>query len=368
MSNQQQRIGYSRVNSNWANDNWYALTANPAIYVSLIEQFWQTVTVETVYEGEQQLTVTVDGQTFAITKASIRRHLQLADVDGISSLPNTKIFDQFSLMGRSDYWKTISSLPKKGERKKEKMVISDDEEELDIDDIFKQGMMKETKFVDLMFTKFTPTKATQGEEKSQDSSDAHLGVLSAAKILADASREREKTYTRRRRSTNSSRELHDEEKARAAAREEQEKIDFEKALKLQRQLDEREDTDDIDWNAIVEQVQQRESDTVKRYQTLKKKPVFVAQARKNMMTYLKNMDGYKMHFFKGMSYDEIRPIFEVEYNKLQTLFKKDTEVEKTKIKRVAEETLHQESFKKLREDEASRSEPVQEQQSQELSE
>ncbi|GJW06441.1 ribonuclease H-like domain-containing protein [Tanacetum coccineum] len=48
----------------------YALTANPTIYVSLIEQFWQTVTVETVNDREQQLTVTVDGQTIAITEAS----------------------------------------------------------------------------------------------------------------------------------------------------------------------------------------------------------------------------------------------------------------------------------------------------------
>ncbi|GKB26433.1 hypothetical protein Tco_0865834, partial [Tanacetum coccineum] len=29
----------------------------------------------------------------------IRRHLQLADVDGISSLPNTEIFEQLTLMG-----------------------------------------------------------------------------------------------------------------------------------------------------------------------------------------------------------------------------------------------------------------------------
>ncbi|GJZ13652.1 hypothetical protein Tco_0548882 [Tanacetum coccineum] len=36
----------------------YALTANPTIYVSLIEQFWQTATVETVNEGEQQIIVT----------------------------------------------------------------------------------------------------------------------------------------------------------------------------------------------------------------------------------------------------------------------------------------------------------------------
>ncbi|GKC63484.1 hypothetical protein Tco_1096082 [Tanacetum coccineum] len=77
----------------------YALTANPTIYVSLIEQFWQTVTVDTVNDGERQLTVPVDGQTIAITEASVRRHIQLADADGISSLPNTKIFDQLTLMG-----------------------------------------------------------------------------------------------------------------------------------------------------------------------------------------------------------------------------------------------------------------------------
>ncbi|GJX51692.1 hypothetical protein Tco_0278537 [Tanacetum coccineum] len=64
------RIGYSR-----ANDNWYALTTNPTIYVSLIEQFWQTVNVDTVNDGEQQLTVTVDWQTIAITEASVRRHI-----------------------------------------------------------------------------------------------------------------------------------------------------------------------------------------------------------------------------------------------------------------------------------------------------
>ncbi|GJW07118.1 hypothetical protein Tco_1569541, partial [Tanacetum coccineum] len=77
----------------------YALTTNPTIYVSLIEQFWQTATVETVNDGEQQITVTVDGQTIAITEASVRRHLQLADADGISSLPNTEIFEQLTLIG-----------------------------------------------------------------------------------------------------------------------------------------------------------------------------------------------------------------------------------------------------------------------------
>ncbi|GJZ98476.1 hypothetical protein Tco_0670929 [Tanacetum coccineum] len=77
----------------------FALTKNPTIYVSLIKIFWQTATVRTVDNGEQEITATVDGKEFTITEASVRRHLQLADVEGISALPTTEIFDQLSLMG-----------------------------------------------------------------------------------------------------------------------------------------------------------------------------------------------------------------------------------------------------------------------------
>ncbi|GJZ28292.1 hypothetical protein Tco_0572939 [Tanacetum coccineum] len=77
----------------------YALTKNPTIYVSLIEKFWQTATVRIVNNREQEITATVDGKEFTITEASVRRHLQLADPDGITVLPTTGIFDQLSLMG-----------------------------------------------------------------------------------------------------------------------------------------------------------------------------------------------------------------------------------------------------------------------------
>nr|GEU56521.1 ribonuclease H-like domain-containing protein [Tanacetum cinerariifolium] len=39
-----------------------------------------------------------------------------------------------------------------------------------------------------------------------------------------------------------------------------------------------------------------------------------AQAKKNMMLYLKNVAGFKMDYFKGMSYDDIRPIFKAKSN------------------------------------------------------
>nr|GEW14694.1 reverse transcriptase domain-containing protein [Tanacetum cinerariifolium] len=48
---------------------------------------------------------------------------------------------------------------------------------------------------------------------------------------------------------------------------------------------------------------------------------------------------YKMEHFRGMTYDKVRPIFERKYNKVQTLFKLDKDVEEPQKKRVAEETL-----------------------------
>ncbi|GJV86384.1 hypothetical protein Tco_1530322 [Tanacetum coccineum] len=77
----------------------FALTKNPTIYVSLIEKFWQTATVKTIDNGEQEIPLPLYGKEFTITEASIRRHLQIADVDGISVFPTTKSFVQLSLMG-----------------------------------------------------------------------------------------------------------------------------------------------------------------------------------------------------------------------------------------------------------------------------
>nr|GEX58133.1 hypothetical protein [Tanacetum cinerariifolium] len=53
---------------------------------------------------------------------------------------------------------------------------------------------------------------------------------------------------------------------------------------------------------------------MKRYQALKRKPQTEAQARKNMMIYLRNVAGFKMDYFKGMTYDDIRIIFKKKFN------------------------------------------------------
>nr|GEV68874.1 ribonuclease H-like domain, reverse transcriptase, RNA-dependent DNA polymerase [Tanacetum cinerariifolium] len=84
--------------------------------------------------------------------------------------------------------------------------------------------------------------------------------------------------------------------------------------------------------ALDEEVTRRQLDTVRKYQALKRKLMSVAQARKNMMIYLKNMAGYKMDYFKGMSYEQIRTIFEMEYNKVQAYLNKGPEMDAERIK------------------------------------
>ncbi|GJR89535.1 hypothetical protein Tco_0213546 [Tanacetum coccineum] len=86
------------VDSLNANPIRYALTINPTIYTSCIEQFWATSKVKTV-NGEVQLQALVDGKKIIVTESSIRRDLQLNDEEGTDCLPNATIFEELTRMG-----------------------------------------------------------------------------------------------------------------------------------------------------------------------------------------------------------------------------------------------------------------------------
>nr|GEY78121.1 hypothetical protein [Tanacetum cinerariifolium] len=67
---------------------------------------------------------------------------------------------------------------------------------------------------------------------------------------------------------------------------------------------------------------------VRRYSVTKKRPQTEAQAQKNMIMYLKNTAGFILDYFKGMSYDEIRPIFEAKFNSnIEFLLKSKEQIE-----------------------------------------
>nr|GFC82193.1 hypothetical protein [Tanacetum cinerariifolium] len=76
-------------------------------------------------------------------------------------------------------------------------------------------------------------------------------------------------------------------------------------------------------------VQAKEIQYIKRYHGFKKKPQSESEARNNMISYLKNTEGYKMEFFKGKTYDQILPIFQARFDaNMKFLFKTKEEMEK----------------------------------------
>nr|GEY93869.1 uncharacterized mitochondrial protein AtMg00810-like [Tanacetum cinerariifolium] len=103
------------------------------------------------------------------------------------------------------------------------------------------------------------------------------------------------------------------------------------AKKLQEELNKEHEEayKNIDWNAAFDHVQAKETQYIKRYHGFKKKPQSESEARKNMISYLKNTEGYKMEFFKGKTYDQILPIFQARFDaNLKFLFKSREKMEK----------------------------------------
>ncbi|GKB68334.1 hypothetical protein Tco_0929746, partial [Tanacetum coccineum] len=56
-------------------------------------------TARTSDTREVELTATIDGQEKTITEASLRRHLKLEDNGGVTTLPNSEIFEKLALIG-----------------------------------------------------------------------------------------------------------------------------------------------------------------------------------------------------------------------------------------------------------------------------
>nr|GEU82698.1 hypothetical protein [Tanacetum cinerariifolium] len=79
-------------------DKKFTTGVNHTIYTLCIQQFWDSAKVKTVSE-DVQIRALVDGKKIIITKASIRRDLQLQDAEGTACPPNAAIFEELARMG-----------------------------------------------------------------------------------------------------------------------------------------------------------------------------------------------------------------------------------------------------------------------------
>nr|GEV05985.1 hypothetical protein [Tanacetum cinerariifolium] len=76
----------------------YALMVNPTIYVSCIKQFWATTTLKKVNDAIQ-LHAPIDGNKVVIIEDVIRSDLRLDDADGMECFLNQEIFAKLARMG-----------------------------------------------------------------------------------------------------------------------------------------------------------------------------------------------------------------------------------------------------------------------------
>ncbi|GJV44277.1 hypothetical protein Tco_1428813 [Tanacetum coccineum] len=238
-------------------------------------------------------------------------------------------------------------------RKRARVVLSEDEE----DDSSKQGRIDEDP--NTYFAQNDEVVHDQDTAEEGQLEDSTAGItVSTAPINISTARETHSTagrvvYGRRSKEARKDKgkaimtESEPEKKSKKLL--EQERLGLEEAIRLQEQVDEEEraqvardeeiarqllaldeervttdpkTTKDVDWN----------DPSVQKYWDMKNKPKSEAQARKNMIVYLKNQSNYKMKDFEGMSYDEIRPIFEKIWDFNHNFVPMDLEIEKEKKK------------------------------------
>ncbi|GJY02532.1 hypothetical protein Tco_0360684 [Tanacetum coccineum] len=233
-------------------------------------------------------------------------------------------------------------------RKRARVVLSEDDE----DDSSKHGRKlsdaevqeKASTKTEPIIQEVTPTEVIQDQGSSEkgnsevSTAGATKGTASEVPVVSTAevnisTAGRTVTYRRRseekmtRKDKGKAIMTEPEQKKKSKKELEQERLSFAEAIRLQEQMDEeqraqiaRDEEIARQWDeeegqrAMSEAKSSKKIDwndpSVIRYHALKMKPKTVAQARRNMVKYLKNQGNYKISDFKGMSYNEIRPIFE----------------------------------------------------------
>ncbi|GJY84441.1 hypothetical protein Tco_0497817 [Tanacetum coccineum] len=264
-----------------------ALTECPTLYASPIEQFWQTVALSTTEDGVRGITTTIDRKVNVfVSEASIRRHLKLKDSDGISSLPTAEIFEQLALMGVKKLEQTIKTSQV---RRRAKVVISDDEAAKEDPSNQGRSLIKELD-LDAGISLVPLHVEDQGrfdETQISDQPEEQLGRLVSTADISTTSKLDSTAGVKAKDKGKAI--MHESEppkkiKKRVQARSKNnEGYDFESALELQMMCDEEIEVEVKLISSCID----------------------------------RNQGGYKMSHFKGMSYEDIRPIFKRVYDQNQ---------------------------------------------------
>ncbi|GKA66355.1 hypothetical protein Tco_0766163, partial [Tanacetum coccineum] len=241
--------------------------------------------------------------------------------------------------------KKLKARVKIGKAKRQARVVFSDDEVFE-DDSSKQGRkLADAEVQEKSNEKASDEVSTAGAKKGTASeevpivSTAEVNLSTAGGTVTYSRRSAEK---RSRQDKGKAIMIEEEPKKKSKKELEQERLSYAEAIRLEEQMneeqrahiardekiarqwdeeerkramDEAKSAKKIDWN----------DPSVIRYHTQKMKPKTVAQARRNMIKYLKNQGNYKLSNFKGMSYNDIRPIFEKVWDFNQNIEPMDAE-------------------------------------------
>nr|GEX10592.1 putative ribonuclease H-like domain-containing protein [Tanacetum cinerariifolium] len=314
----------------------HVLTINPHIYVSCIKQFWTTVVVKQS-NNVTRLQALVDKKRVVITEATIRDALCLGDAEGVDCLPNEEIFAKLAReleeqgaaeeQVHDDVEDTVvqrdaihepsipSPIPStpSPQQSQDLPSTSQDDKDLDKDDAVELMDDEEAKKSKrgLVTASSTTIVAAEPQVPAATITASSVKVAAASTrrrkgvVIRDPEEESTAIIPADTKSKDKGKGIMVEE-PKPMKKKQQVEMDEEYARKLHEELNK-----DIewnkDWNAAIDHVKQKakEDPFVQRYQVMKKRPKIEAHAQKNMMIYLKNVAGFRLDYFKGMSYDDI---------------------------------------------------------------
>ncbi|GKB46850.1 putative ribonuclease H-like domain-containing protein [Tanacetum coccineum] len=335
-----------------------------ATTASSLEVEQDSATARTSANGEVELTATIDGQVKTITEASLRRHLKRSLV----TMPHESPLHSVHSLGRDEGSLSLSELTKVKKleqtvkstqaRRRFRIVVSDDEEGLE--DPSKQGRkiteIDQDPSISLVQDEGTSwiQEDIEIQEKISDDTEVVLEEEEPTELVEDqGSGEKGEKEVSTVGAEHSTVIPEPEPEKKTKKQLEQERLGHEEAVRLQEQLNEEERQRIARDAEIAKQLQEEinkatqeqekqevvtEADpthvidwsdpAVLRYHAQLNRPYSVAEVRKNMVMYLKNQGGYKMNYFKGMKYEDIRPIFEKVWDQIQSFAPMDSEKEK----------------------------------------
>nr|GEU39575.1 hypothetical protein [Tanacetum cinerariifolium] len=362
----------------------HALTVNPHVYISCIKQFWNTAVVKRsgdvtrVRKGFSGVETPLFENMLAVRAVDAEEEVQqvldkcsvlVLRVEGLENANAAQQLEIIKLKARVKKLERLNKGRMRVDMETDEGVelVVDQEKDAEIEgrhadtqaEIYNIDLDHSSKVLSMqedtevqeavevvttakLITEVVTTAATQVVAASAPIPAAKPKTLKIAAALVVSTRRRKGVVIR-----DPEEELHTDTPAETPTVE----MDEEYAKKLQEELNKEHEEayKKIDWNAAFDHVQAKETQYIKRYHGFKKKPQSESKARKNMISYLKNTEGYKMEFFKAKTYDQILLIFQARFDaNMKFLFKtrEETEKEDEEIIKSINETPAQKAAKR----------------------